>query len=197
MATKGQTIYNRVTGERITFLTTTKETNGEYLEFECRVGTDGVPIPPHVHDTQEERFEVLSGTLGVMIGGEKYELRPGEKAVLPIGVKHQWWNAGDDEVAFRVEAAPARGLETLLEVNAGLAEQGKLTKKGMPRNPFYLANFSRMAEVYLPGIPISLQKLMLATASAVGRGFGVDPKFAYYQAVGISTATLEEIETAA
>jgi mannose-6-phosphate isomerase-like protein (cupin superfamily) len=197
MATRGQTLHNRVTGEFITFLSTTEDTDGEYLEFVCRVGTDGVPIPPHVHETQEERFEVMSGTLGVMLGGKKYELRAGDKAILPVRVRHQWWNAGEDDVVFRVEAQPARNLEALLEANAGLAESGKLNKKGMPRNPFYLVNIGRLAEVYMPFIPMSLQKLMGATGSAIGRAFGVDPSFAYYRSVGQATAVENANEVAA
>jgi mannose-6-phosphate isomerase-like protein (cupin superfamily) len=197
VARKGTSIYNPVTTEHLTFLTTTEETDGEYLEFECRVGTNGIPLPPHVHDTQEERFEILSGKLGVMLGGEIYELRPGEKAVLPVGVKHQWWNAGETEVAFRVVAAPARNLEAVLEANAGMAIEGKLNKKSaMPKNPFHMVNLGRLGETYLPVVPIALQKMMLAMGSVVGRAFGVDPKFAYYRAVALDLAQEVAVEAA-
>lgn len=188
MAIKGQSIHNPVTGEHITFLRTTQDTNGEYVEFECRVGANGVPLPPHVHDTQEERFEIISGTLGLMLAGERYELRPGERAVLPRGVKHQWWNAGDADVAFRVEAAPARNLEAVIEANAGMAYEGKLNGKAMPRNPFLLANLGRLGETYLPAIPIPLQKLMLEMGSTMGRIFGCDPEFKHYRAVATAVS---------
>lgn len=196
MARKGTSIYNPVTTEHLTFLTTTEETDGEYFEFECRVGPNGIPLPPHVHDTQEERFEILSGTLGVMLGGEHYELRPGEKAILPAGVKHQWWNAGETEVAFYVEARPAANLEAVIEANAGLAATGRLTSKALPRNPFHLVNLGRLGETYLPVIPIPLQKVMLGIGSAVGRIFGYDPEFTYYRAIGLETATVEETRAA-
>lgn len=196
MASNRHSIYNRVTGEHITFLTTTEETNGEYVEFECRAGTDSVPIPPHVHESQDERFEILSGKLGVMLGGEKFVLRRGEKAVLPAGVKHQWWNAGETEVAFYVEARPAANLEAVIEANAGLAATGRLTSKALPRNPFHLVNLGRLGETYLPVIPIPLQKVMLGIGSAVGRIFGYDPEFTYYRAIGLETATVEETRAA-
>lgn len=196
MARKGTSIYNPVTTEHLTFLTTTEETDGEYFEFECRVGPNGIPLPPHVHDTQEERFEILSGTLGVMLGGEHYELRPGEKAILPAGVKHQWWNAGETDVAFRVVAAPARNLEAVLEANAGMAIEGKLNKKSaMPKNPFNMVNLGRLGETYLPIVPIGLQKLMLSIGSAVGRVFGADPKFTYYREVAVALAEVAPVET--
>jgi mannose-6-phosphate isomerase-like protein (cupin superfamily) len=184
VARRGDSIYNPVTKEYITFLTTTEETGGELLEFECRVTPDGIPLPPHVHETQEERFEVLSGTLGVMLGGKKFELKAGDRAVLPARVKHQWWNAGDTEVAFRVEAEPARNLEAVLEANAGMAVSGKLSgKRAMPRNPFLMAGMGRLGETYLPGIPIWMQKIGLGMATSVGRALGVDTSLQTYREV--------------
>jgi uncharacterized cupin superfamily protein len=50
--------------------------------FECRVAPGGARIPAHVHGSQEERFEVLSGALGVMIGGRKQVLKTGETITL-------------------------------------------------------------------------------------------------------------------
>lgn len=181
MARTGDSIYNTVTKEYITFLRTTEETGGELLEFECRVAPDGIPLPPHVHETQEERFEVISGTLGVMLDGKKYELRAGDGVVLPARVKHQWWNAGETEVAFRVEAEPARNLEAVLEANAGLAASGLLNKRAMPKNPFLLVGMGRLGETYLPGIPIWMQKVGLSMAATMGRALGIDPTLAAYR----------------
>jgi mannose-6-phosphate isomerase-like protein (cupin superfamily) len=182
MARRGDSIYNPVTKEYITFLRTTEETDGEILEFECRVTPDGIPLPPHVHETQEERFEVLSGTLGVMLGGKKFELTAGDRAVLPARVKHQWWNAGDTEVVFRVEAEPARNLEAVLEANAGMAMTGKLgRKRAMPKNPFLLAGMGRLGETYLPGVPIWMQKIGLDMAASIGRVLGVDTTLNTYR----------------
>jgi mannose-6-phosphate isomerase-like protein (cupin superfamily) len=200
VARRGESIYNPVTKEYITFLRTTDETNGETLEFECRVAPDGIPLPPHVHETQEERFEVLSGTLGVMLGGKKFELRSGDKAILPARVKHQWWNAGDTEVAFRVEAEPARNLEAVLEANAGMAISGKLGgKRAMPKNPFLLADMGRLGETYLPVVPIWMQKIGLTMAATVGRALGIDPSLTSYREAyyGYQAETAVEIAEAA
>jgi quercetin dioxygenase-like cupin family protein len=188
VAHRGQSIYNTVTKEHITFVRTTEDTNGQILEFVCTVPTDGIPLQPHVHETQEERFQVLRGTLGVMLDGERFELQPGDRAVLPAGMTHQWWNAGEDEVSFRVEAEPARNLEAVLEANAGMAQAGKLTRKAMPRNPFLLANLGKLGETYLPGIPIGLQKLGLQMGSMTGRMLGIDPGFGKYRALAAGTA---------
>ena len=63
MAKAGDVIENPVTGERITFLKTTRETNGELLRFEYVV-PPGFTIPEHVHPRQEERHEVSLARLG-------------------------------------------------------------------------------------------------------------------------------------
>ena len=188
MANRGQTIYNTVTKEKITFVRTTDDTNGGLLEFICSVTPDGIPLRPHIHANQEERFEIISGTLGVMIDGEIFNLESGDRAVLPAGMKHQWWNAGDDEVTFRVEAEPAGNLEAVLEANAGLAKAGKLNKNAMPRNPFHLVNIGKLSETYLPGIPIWFQKMGLATGSLVGRALGFDPTFRKYRAMAVDAS---------
>ena len=187
MAYAGQTISNPITGEHFTFLRTTDQTHGELLVCDCRVTPGGARIAPHKHATQEERFQVLSGTLGVMLGGKKQILQAGDKIVLPARVKHQWWNAGDGEVRFRVEVAPARNLEAVLEALATMARDGKLNKRAMPKNPFVLANLGRFSETYLPGIPIWMQKLGLAMGSTLGRVFGHRPDLSEYRTAALET----------
>ena len=53
MARQGQTIHNPVSGERITFLQTAADTNGERLEFELELSADG--RVPGAHVRSEER----------------------------------------------------------------------------------------------------------------------------------------------
>jgi mannose-6-phosphate isomerase-like protein (cupin superfamily) len=191
MAYPGQTITNPVTGEKITFVKTTTDTRGEILIFDCRVTPGGARLPAHVHSSQEERFSIVSGTLGVMIGGKKQELRAGDRAVLPARIKHQWWNTGHDEVHFQVEVAPARNLEAVLEAVCGMGKDGKLNKNAMPRNPFLLAQLGRLSESYLPIIPIWMQKPMLAIGSALGWILGYDPRFSQYMQATSQSALLE------
>ena len=176
----GQTIENPISGERITFLKTARDTNGESCLFDCRVPPGKTPLPAHIHTRQEERFEVISGTLDVLLGRATFTLSPRQKAVLPAGIKHQWRNAGPDDVYFRVEVVPPRNIERVLEAVAGMARDGKMTKKCMPKNPFRLAQLGRLSETYMPGIPIWVQKVGLTMGCAVARLLGYDPAFAEY-----------------
>jgi quercetin dioxygenase-like cupin family protein len=84
MAKAGDIIENPITGERITFLKTTRETNGELLRFEYVVPPRFF-IPEHFHPHQEERREVLSGTLRGCVGGQERDYSEGERVVGPAG----------------------------------------------------------------------------------------------------------------
>lgn len=91
MAHRGDIIENPVTGERITFLKTPRDTGGELLRLEWSLEPDGFLPGAHTHPHQQERFEVLSGTLGMRVGRRKYRLGAGEAMVVAQGAVHRWW----------------------------------------------------------------------------------------------------------
>ena len=62
-----------------------------------------------MHPHSEERFEVLSGQMELVIGTTTRLLGPGGRAIVPAGVAHAFRNAGDDELHFFLElTAPGR-----------------------------------------------------------------------------------------
>ena len=63
MIQAGDTLANPVTKERMTFLKTAAETNGEYVLIELSAAPGAVVAAAHVHPSQTETFEVVSGTL--------------------------------------------------------------------------------------------------------------------------------------
>ena len=64
MAYKGHTIENPASGERITFRETAATTGGELVAIDLELPAGRrVPGPPHIHPRQEERFEVVAGTM--------------------------------------------------------------------------------------------------------------------------------------
>jgi quercetin dioxygenase-like cupin family protein len=174
----GDVIENPVTGERIVFHETSRETNGEAVLFETFVQPHGFVAAAHVHPKQEERFEVVSGTLGLKIGGQEIVAGRGETLTVPAGTPHRFWNAGDDEVRFRCEVRPALQFERLLETMFALAAEGKTNKKGMP-NPLRLAVIARahFDVVRLPFPPALVQRIGLALGSPAGRLLGYQPTY--------------------
>jgi mannose-6-phosphate isomerase-like protein (cupin superfamily) len=174
----GDTIENPVTGERIVFHQTSRDTNGEAVVFETFVQPDGFVAAAHVHPNQEERFEIVSGTLALNVGGEEIVAGAGETLTVLTGAPHRFWNAGDDEVRFRCEVRPALKFEQLLETMFALAADGKTNKKGMP-NLLRLAVIARahFDVVRLPFPPAFVQRLGLALGAPMGRLLGYSPTY--------------------
>ena len=184
MAKAGDEIVNPVTGHRIIFRKTTQDTNGELLQMDW-IGRPGWKAGPvHVHSFQEERFQVLSGTLGSHVAGVERTHKPGDEVVVvPPGTKHTVWNEGEEEeVHALVEFRPASlRSETMLETVFGLAQDGKLSKAGIPRNPFRLALIVHDYEdqIYLGQPPLVVQRVLFGSLASIGRLFGYRAEYPY------------------
>jgi quercetin dioxygenase-like cupin family protein len=175
----GDTIENKITGERLVFLQTASETGGELVVVETFVRPGGFVAAAHVHPHQEERFHVLGGTLRVRVGKEVIDLTAGDSAVVPPGTPHRFWNAGAGEAHFVCEVRPALHFEALVETMFALAADGKTNRKGMP-NILRLAVVARAYSdtIRLPFPPALAQRAGLAAGAPVGRLLGYRPTYA-------------------
>jgi quercetin dioxygenase-like cupin family protein len=173
MAHAGQTITNPVSGETITFTACAADTGGRYLAFDLTLTPDGHVPGMHVHPEQEERFEVVSGTMEFRLGRTKIVAGPGETVVVPAGKMHRFSNGGDGDAQVKVEVHPALKMEDLLESTVRLAEEGKTNRKGMPK-PVHLALFVReyAREVRAPFPPAPVVNALMAPLAAIGRARG-------------------------
>jgi mannose-6-phosphate isomerase-like protein (cupin superfamily) len=178
MIRAGDTIENPVTGERIVFRKTSQETNGQAVVIEAYVQPNGFVAAAHVHPSQEERFEVLSGSVGFRIDGRNLVAGPGQRITVPAGAPHKFWNPGEDVAHFVCEVRPALQFESLLETMFALAADGKTNRKGMP-NPLRLAVIANahFDTVRLPFPPAFLQRIGLALGSPLGRLVGYTPTY--------------------
>jgi mannose-6-phosphate isomerase-like protein (cupin superfamily) len=140
MAYAGQILDNPVSGERITFRKTAADTGGELLEIDLELAPDGHVPGKHVHPKQEERFEVLSGTMKFKMGRKTVIAEAGDVVTVPAGVSHKFANGGDETAHVRVQVRPALEMERLFETAVALADEGRTTSKGMPK-PLDLALF--------------------------------------------------------
>lgn len=178
MVRAGDTIENPVTGERIVFRRTARETAGEAVVIEAFVQPGGFVAAAHVHPHQEERFQVLRGTVGFRVGRRRSVAGPGERLAVPPGTPHCFWNEGDDEAHFVCEVRPALRFEQLLETMFALAADGRTNRKGMP-SPLRLAVIARhhFDDVRLPFPPAWMQAAGLALAAPLGRLLGYEPTY--------------------
>jgi len=178
MIRTGDTIHNPATGEQITFLATSRDTDGEAVVIETVVQPDGFVAAAHVHPSQSERFAVAEGTLVLKVDGKEKTLTPGDVAVVEPGQAHKFWNAGDEPVRFVCEVRPALQFESLLETMFDLAADGKTNRKGMP-NPLRLAVIAKahFDTVQLPFPPAWMQAAGLAVGSPLGKLFGYEATY--------------------
>jgi len=179
MAKQGDVIENPVTGERIVFRQTSVDTSGELLQFELFLKPHGFVPVEHIHSRQEERPEVVSGSVRYRLGGKEDSLSAGEAAVLPSGIPHALWNDTDDEAHLIMEVRPALGVETALETLFGLARDGKTNNKGMP-NPLHGALLGREYELFLAGPPIPMQRAGMAVLAPIARLLGYRARYRQY-----------------
>ena len=161
MITPGQTLENPVTGERFTFTHTASTTGGELLAFELALRPGGAVPIPHVHPIQTERFEVVAGLMRFRLGLRRRLAGPGDVVEVAPGVVHGFANAGEVEARVRVEVRPALAME---EVLAEMAQAGRMTRRGLPRNPRDLAILARRydREAHAPLLSVGMQRLLLA-----------------------------------
>jgi quercetin dioxygenase-like cupin family protein len=164
MISPGQTLENPVTGERFTFTDTAATTGGELLAFELALRPGGsVPIS-HVHPIQNERFEVIEGHMRFRLGWRSVVAGPGEVVEVAPGVRHAFANDGKDEARVRVEVRPALEMERMFADVVAMAQAGRMTRGGMPRNLLDLAMLARTYdhEAHAPFLTVGLQRLLLA-----------------------------------
>ena len=158
-------------GNTSEFLETSQMTQGAYVRMLATSPPGGVRAGPHLHLCQEEKFEVQAGRLTYWVGKKRpSSVGPGETVVLPAGVPHEHWNAGDELLITRWTITPGLDFDYLLETSNGLAIEAKIPRSNRPlvRDGFYktpvlqgLVWIRKMKSgIAVPGIPVWLQKAM-------------------------------------
>jgi quercetin dioxygenase-like cupin family protein len=104
MAHAGQEIRGQG-GFRLRLLRTAEETEGELLEMEASYDGGGGMPPEHFHPQQDERFEVLEGTIRAIIDGTERRYGLGETFEVPAGTPHQMGAEGPSRVRWEVRPA--------------------------------------------------------------------------------------------
>src|ERR1700735_1538934 len=107
-------VSDRPTGpDRGILLKWAAETPGEF--FRCEYIARVVSPSPrdHIHTHQEERLEVVEGTVRCRVAGREYVLERGSVMVIPPGTPHAVWN--DDRGGSRSisEYRPAMNAQAL------------------------------------------------------------------------------------
>jgi quercetin dioxygenase-like cupin family protein len=132
MTTTDRTIQDPLTGQHLTFLETAADTKGGLLRAEVRLEPGGF-VPRHLHLRQDERLEVLAGSVRFRARGQDRVLRPGDTSVITRRHIHRVANAGSGEARFVLEVQPARHIEQTMRFMFGigrvLCPRGRRTRR--------------------------------------------------------------------
>jgi mannose-6-phosphate isomerase-like protein (cupin superfamily) len=145
------------TGERVVFRKTSAETGGAAVVVETFLRPYAAGTRPHLHPAQEERFEVLKGSVGFQVGRRQLVAGPGHRLTVPAGTPHRVWNAGDEDAQVLSEIRPALRFEQLVAALQTLSS-GRSD----------LARLARVGRAYPDTIRFSLSPLWVLTAKRLG-----------------------------
>jgi mannose-6-phosphate isomerase-like protein (cupin superfamily) len=178
---RGEVTENPVTGERVVILTDPFEHPDKVLVSHLFVRPGGRVSLKHRHPTITERFHVIAGQVGFLIGAEEHLLGPGDSAEVPPDTLHDWWQVGEETAEVIVEVAPGDRFVELVGTFFGLARDGEVDPKGVPK-PLQLAvsttAYSDVIVVASP--PPWLQKILFGVLAPIGRARGLEPYYERY-----------------
>lgn len=175
MAIAGQILTNQVSGEKLQYIETAKDTNGQLTKFNLWVSPKGYMPVRHLHPQQTERFEVVSGVFKVECAGKIIHLQPGEKFFIEKGIPHQWWNESEqDEAHVVITLEPALNFEIMQEQIFGICNsRGELSF-------LQIMAMAKEYEMIIAGPPIWLQQVMWAVLGPIGRMLGYKKYYPEY-----------------
>ncbi len=130
------TLTLRHTGERLALRRIRMGNGVEELRLSGSLPAHGQGPPLHIHFDEDERGEVVSGTLSVLVDGRQLVIKAGGPGHFPKGSAHRWWNDGDGELVFRGVVTPAIDLDRYLQA------MFEVLNAGPPNHPpiFYMAH---------------------------------------------------------
>ncbi|HEY9627786.1 MAG TPA: cupin domain-containing protein [Coleofasciculaceae cyanobacterium] len=150
-----KTIVNPATGDRMTVLHASHQSQGTYAKFRFDLPPGAKGSPLHYHTQMDETFTVLKGCLEMEVGQKNNRrwLKPGESVRVMAGTHHSFRNSSEDWVTFISENRPSAGFERFIRGLYGLAIDGKVNPEGMPTNLLQLAILLKQADTLPVGIP--------------------------------------------
>lgn len=142
----------------------------EALEVEVTYAAGAAPPPKHLHPAQDERFEVLSGTVHAEVDGTQHVLRAGDALDIPRGAAHRLSNAGEEPARAIWETRPAgRTLEWFAALDAQ-QRAGNVGRDHMPGPLVLGALLTEYRDVMrLAARPRWLVTALLAALALAGR----------------------------
>ena len=184
MISPGFETTDPITQTRIVVIQGARETSGRgwVIEVHCTQGAAPAFLP-HVHRTWTETFEILQGSASCRLGTAEHTLAAGDSIVMPPNVPHVHpWNTGSGVMVYRQTndfgVSTPEAVDDVLGAFAtmfGLAREGRVGKRGMPKNLLQFAATGRALTKhggFDAAVPIPLQLGLSATLGRLAEALG-------------------------
>ncbi len=104
--------------EEVTVKVASHQTNYSYCVLELTAGPNVSP-PLHLHQREDEIFEILDGRFLFSLDGKIVEVSPGTTVVVPRNMPHSWRNISDSPGRMMLIFIPG-GIDELFEAMASI-----------------------------------------------------------------------------
>jgi len=194
---RGWTSENPVTGERSIVLEAPGDNPERRLVAELHLTPEAAVVGEHLHPAIDEHFEVLEGRLGVSLDGERSELGAGESVSVPAESWHDWWNVAPEGSIIKVDVTPGDRFVDMIRTLFGLANDGKVNAKGMPRFLQLVAIGVEFRDVIVfKKPPSAIQRVTFGLLAPIARARGYRGTYPRYAEAG-SMGTAEDVRSGA
>jgi quercetin dioxygenase-like cupin family protein len=151
MAMRKRVFENSIIKDRVMLVELSNETGGAYtlIEVELQPGSGN---HFHYHTRLAKKFTAIKGELVLVMGRQQLRLQAGESVMVPADRLHRFYNPSDKPITFQIKLTPGHErFEHGLAITYGLAEDGKLNKKGIPKNLDQMALLMSFTDTGVPG----------------------------------------------
>ena len=144
------------------------DSGGQFVGMVFTLRPGSVAPPPHVHPDLVEEYEVIEGSLDVMVDGEWRTLGAGDSAAVPVNALHTFKNRTQSTVRVRNVHRPARRFEQYIEHIHRLTRARGIKSGKDPRVPVYLSMLMlEYPETLAPGR--ARERIPIRALAALGR----------------------------
>jgi mannose-6-phosphate isomerase-like protein (cupin superfamily) len=170
MARAGQVIRNPATGETLTFVVISADSNGSLLRIDVTADPHKEGPPLHVHRAFSERHHLQAGRLRITMRGQDHVVEAPGRFEIPRGAPHTFRVEGGEPARMVVDYEPAGTYERFLETMYGLAAEGKTDERGVPNllQAAVVGN-KHLDDFSLARPPYFVQRVLFAALAPLGR----------------------------
>ncbi|PPA71166.1 cupin domain-containing protein [Jeotgalibacillus proteolyticus] len=148
-------------GRTVRFIESGEDDGGRFIILEHRIKKPGPLNGPHWHPELKEIFKAEKGSMRFKVDGNDILLQAGEELTVHPKQVHQFSKTGEEELIVTHEIRPPGQHWKMFVLVHKLECEGKMSEKGILKNPLWLGIAWECIDGYLAGPPKLIQRIFL------------------------------------